>query len=122
MGDIMKALKPYLLTAYRAWAVDNNLMPYLEIFYDERIIGLPDNMIDEDNHIVLNVSHKAIRDFSIQDNYVKFRASFSNKEYLLNIHLGTILSIWVEDESPIEFEYEEPNSNNVINILDHRKK
>lgn len=90
------ALLPHLLNAYITWLDENNDVAYLIV--DITVDGLiaPIEYAHNDT-LVLNVSPRAVRYFSINDEAVEFEASFGGMVQNVLIPLSAVIAIYGRD-------------------------
>ncbi len=77
MSTKMTSTRPYLLRAFYEWIIDNHLTPYIVIDASVSDVMVPEQYIDKEGKITLNISPVATNAFHISNQTVEFRARFS---------------------------------------------
>lgn len=93
----MTSSRPYFLRAVYEWIVDNNCTPH--ILVDAHVAGtqVPQQHVNNDGQIILNISPSAIKDFFMDNTAVSFNARFSGVVNNLYIPCGAILGIYARE-------------------------
>ena len=94
---MMLSNKPYLLRAFYQWIVDSQCTPHLIVQADFPDVDVPEQYIDEEGKIILNVTPKAIQGLNITKESVVFSASFSGKTYQIFLPLPAIRAIYASE-------------------------
>ena len=106
----MTPSRPYLLRALYAWIVDNDMTPHLVVDANFEGVTVPEQYI-EDGQIILNVSPKAVRDFNVGNQEIKFCTKFTGVIY----NIMSVTAIYAEEnrkgmifvEEELDFEEDE---------------
>lgn len=107
----MSPKRPYLLRAFYQWIIDNHCTPYIVVDATQEGVSVPEQFIDSQGRIVLNVSPDATRDLEFDSTEVSFRTRFSGTEYSLVLPIATVLAIYAaENNHGIVFEEEDFSS------------
>ncbi len=93
----MTSSRPYFLRAIYEWILDNNCTPH--ILVDAHIEGtqVPQQHVNKDGQIILNISPSAIKDFFMDNSAVSFNARFSGVVNNLYVPCGAILGIYARE-------------------------
>jgi stringent starvation protein B len=93
----MTSSRPYLLRAIYEWLLDNNCTPH--ILVDAHVEGtqVPQQHVNKDGQIILNISPTAVNDFIMDLNAVAFSARFSGMVNNLYVPCGAILGIYARE-------------------------
>ena len=103
--------RPYLVRAIHEWLVDNNCTPHLVVFANSPGVTVPQQYIDKNGQIILNVSPSAVKDLFITNELVAFSARFNGVVNNINIPMGAVVGIYArENGQGMMFEYEAPES------------
>lgn len=94
--DVMTPSRPYLLRGLYDWIVDNNCTPYLLVDAEYPDLVIPLDYVN-DGKIVLNVLPSAVRDFSIDNNYISFSARFAGKAQEIFLPIGSVLAVYAKE-------------------------
>lgn len=90
----MTSNKPYLIRAFYDWIADNGQTPYILVsteFSDD--MSVPEQHI-KDKKIVLNLSDSAVRNLTLEDEYVSFDARFSGQPMQVYFPVGSVAAIY----------------------------
>lgn len=88
----MSSSRPYLLRAIHEWLSDNGLTPQLVVNADHAGVSVPREYV-KDGIIVLNVSHSAVRDLQLGNEYIMFSARFNGRLHEVTAPVGAILAL-----------------------------
>ncbi|HCS65534.1 MAG TPA: ClpXP protease specificity-enhancing factor [Cellvibrio sp.] len=93
----MTSSRPYFLRAIYEWILDNNCTPH--ILVDAHVQGtqVPQQHVNKDGQIILNISPSAIKDFFMDNTAVSFNARFSGVVNNLYVPCGAILGIYARE-------------------------
>ncbi len=105
----MTSSRPYFLRAVYEWILDNNCTPH--ILVDAHVTGtqVPQQHVNKDGQIILNISPSAIKDFFMDNTAVSFNARFSGVVNNLYIPCGAILGIYARENGQGMMFEPEPN-------------
>ena len=95
--DEMIPFCPYLIRAVYDWLVDNNNVIYIELDTNIPNVFVPEEYIEEDGSIVLDVSPNAIDKIKILNSHVEFSARFGNKLYEISFPIESLIAIFCPD-------------------------
>lgn len=93
----MRALKPYLFQAYYSWIVDNGWTPYVLIDTRMPAVDVPQEYIQKDGHIVLNLAPEAVENFKQDNGALQFSASFGNVPCHLYVPLRAVEAVYAQE-------------------------
>ncbi|MCP4473785.1 MAG: ClpXP protease specificity-enhancing factor [Gammaproteobacteria bacterium] len=104
----MSPKRPYLLRAFYQWIIDNDCTPYIVVDATQEGVTVPEQFIDNQGRIVLNISIDATRDLDLDSVEISFRTRFSGVEYQLLLPVPAVLAIYAaENNHGIIFEEED---------------
>jgi len=119
----MTSNRPYLLRAMYEWIVDNNYTPHLVVFASAEGVEVPQQHVNKDGQIILNISPTAVKDLFIANEAVSFNARFSGVVNNIFVPCGAVLGIYArENGQGMMFEFEsmpvppEPPASNLSSI------
>lgn len=75
----MTSSQPYLIRAIYEWIVDNNLTPYLMVDATKQGAIVPEDYLDDQGRIILNISPSATSELLMSNEEVTFNARFSGQ-------------------------------------------
>jgi stringent starvation protein B len=103
----MTSNRPYLLRALYEWILDNNFTPHLVVFAQGEGVSVPQQHVNKDGQIILNISPTAVKDLLIANEAVSFNARFSGMVNNIYVPCGAILGIYGrENGQGMMFEFE----------------
>lgn len=104
----MTSTRPYLIRAMHEWMLDNGLTPQIVVDARPDDVQVPRQYV-EDGRIVLNVSPGAVRDLSLGNERVEFRARFAGSPFHVSLATRQVLAIVArENGAGMTFPSEEP--------------
>lgn len=86
--------KPYLFNALYRWIIDSRCSPYIVVKATVDGVKVPQDYVDGNNEIVLDISPCAISDFCIGDRLIEFSADFHGISHPVSIPIRAILAIY----------------------------
>ena len=105
----MTSNRPYLLRAIYEWLVDNNCTPHLVVFANVEGVAVPQQHVNKDGQIILNIAPSAVKDLFIANEAVSFSARFSGIVNNIYVPCGAVLGIYGrENGQGMMFELETP--------------
>lgn len=93
----MTSNRPYLLRALYEWIGDNDTTAHLVI--DARVdhTHVPQQFVDEQGHITLNIAPSAVRNLEISDEWVLFDARFSGQPMAVTVPMEAVRAIYARE-------------------------
>ncbi|MFT7560140.1 MAG: stringent starvation protein B [Flavobacteriales bacterium] len=93
----MNSSKPYLLNALYQWIVDNNCTPHIVVKALAAGVSVPEQYIDKNGEIVLNISPSAVQTFNMDNTAVSFSARFGGVSQDIYVPTFAVLSIYAHE-------------------------
>jgi len=93
----MSSSRPYFLRAIYEWILDNNCTPHILVDAHAQGTQVPQQHVNKDGQIILNISPSAIKDFFMDNTAVSFNARFSGVVNNLYVPCGAILGIYARE-------------------------
>ncbi|MEY8766418.1 MULTISPECIES: transcriptional regulator MglB [Francisella] len=93
----MAMLRAYVAKATYNWLVDHGFTPYVLVDTEYEGVIVPNNYIDEDNKILLDLSPQAIQGLEIDDNHISFDATFDGEPISINIPIEAVLEVFSKE-------------------------
>lgn len=93
----MSSSRPYFLRAIYEWILDNNCTPHILVDAHMPGVQVPQQHINKEGQIILNISPSAVKDFFMDNTSVSFNARFSGIVNNLYIPCGAILGIYARE-------------------------
>lgn len=93
----MTSSRPYLVRALYEWIVDNEVTPHILVDAHYPETHVPQQHVNKDGHIILNISPSALRDFYMGPDSIAFNARFGGVPFDLFIPYGAVLGIYARE-------------------------
>lgn len=109
----MISSRPYLIRALYEWIVDNEWVPHLLVDAQKKDVQVPEQFINQDGRIVLNISPEATRGLLIGNDRIIFTTRFSGVSYQVCVPPSAVKAIYAKENGegmvfPDEEEWDEP--------------
>ncbi len=105
----MTSCKPYLIKAYYEWIVDNDFTPYLIVDAFSDGVSVPQQYVNKDGQIILNVSPNAVISLDMDTDAIVFNARFGGVPIDIHVPCFAVLRIYArENGKGMVFELESP--------------
>lgn len=105
----MTSSKPYLIRALYEWIVDNSLTPYLLVNAKADEVLVPQQYVNKEGQIVLNIAPRAIMGLDMEGDTVQFNARFGGIPTDIFVPCYAVLGIYArENGQGMMFEPESP--------------
>ena len=109
----MLSNKPYLVRAFYEWIVDSACTPFIMVNAVYPHCKVPQQHVDENGQITLNVSPDAVRDLKISNDFLEFRASFSGIVHFISAPIKAVLAVYAQENGQgMFFDFEEETEEN----------
>jgi len=92
----MTPSRPYLLRALHEWIIDNGATPQILVDGQHPELEIPDAARSGEK-IVLNISPSAVRDLSIDNEYLSFVARFSGVSHGVLVPIAAVQAIYARE-------------------------
>jgi stringent starvation protein B len=92
-------LRTYVIEAVYDWIVDHELTPYILVNTDYEDVAFPEQYVDDDGKVLLNISPEAIDAFQCHNNQILFNTAFDGKLTLVNIPVKSVLELYSKEDS-----------------------
>ena len=93
----MTPKEPYLIRAFHQWILDNDCTPYIVVDTYQDDVLVPQNYVQPDGQITLNISPAATGNLALGDNAIEFAARFGGKPHHLYIPCRAVLAIFAKE-------------------------
>lgn len=105
----MTSSRPYLVRALYDWIVDNQCTPYILVNSHHEGVLVPQNYVNPDGQIVLNISPSAVSLFDMNTENLAFSARFGGVPTDIFVPYSAIMGIYAkENQQGMVFEPELP--------------
>lgn len=110
-SETMTSSKPYLIRALYDWIVDNNLTPYLMVHASGEGVSVPQQYVNKEGQIVLNIAPRAVMDMLMGNEAIEFKARFGGVPTEIYVPCFSVLGIYArENGKGMMFDPETPPS------------
>ena len=92
----MTSNRPYLLRALYEWINDNGLTPYILVDATNPGVRVPPGAA-KDGKVVLNIASRAVTQFEISNDRVRFLARFGGVSQAVDVPMGGVLAIYAQE-------------------------
>ncbi len=93
----MTSSRPYFVRALYEWIVDNNCTPHILVDAHIEGVRVPQQHVNKEGQIILNIAPGAVSDFVMDNDYVAFSARFGGVANQLFIPCTAILGIYARE-------------------------
>lgn len=93
----MTPKEPYLIRAFHQWILDNDCTPYMVVDSRQPNVMVPQEFIQADGQITLNISPGATGSLSLGDEAIEFSGRFSGVPHRLYIPCAAVLAIFAKE-------------------------
>ena len=92
----MTSNRPYLLRALYEWISDNGLTPYILVDATNPGVRVPPGAA-KDGKVVLNIAARAVTQFEITNERIRFLARFGGVSQSVEIPMNAVLAIYAQE-------------------------
>lgn len=92
----MSSNRPYLVRALYEWISDNGLTPYLLVDATFEGVRVPPGAA-KDGKVILNIAARAVGQFEIANEFVRFSARFGGVSQSVHVPMGAVLAIYAQE-------------------------
>ena len=96
MSAEMTSNRPYLLRALYEWIADNNMTPHVLVEAGSEGVDVPDQAIQK-GKVILNIDQAAVRELSLGNEWLTFKARFSGSEHSVTVPIEAVLAIYSKE-------------------------
>ncbi|MGD8174603.1 ClpXP protease specificity-enhancing factor [Marinimicrobium sp. ARAG 43.8] len=93
----MTSSRPYMIRALYEWIVDNGCTPYILVDARGPGVEVPQQHVNKDGQIVLNINPTAVKDLFIGLDNIQFNARFGGIPTDLHIPCASVLGIYARE-------------------------
>lgn len=106
----MTSSRPYLIRALYQWIIDNECTPYILVNALDEDVSVPQDYVNPEGQVVLNISPGAVQQFSMDDDSLAFSARFGGVSTDIYTPYSAVLGIYAkENQQGMIFEPEPHN-------------
>lgn len=104
----MTSNRPYLLRAFYEWITANRCTPYLLVDTHMPGVLVPQQHINKDDQLVLNIAQSAVAGLDMGNYIIRFNARFGGIPTDIEVPVGAVVGIYArENGQGMVFEAEE---------------
>jgi len=110
----MTSSRPYLVRALYEWIIDNQCTPYILVNSLSPNVLVPQDFVNPDGQVVLNISPTAVVNFSLDTDSLSFGARFGGVPTELYVPYAAIMGIYAKENQQgmiFDIEPEQPDPN-----------
>lgn len=93
----MTSSKPYMIRALYEWIVDNNCTPHIVVDAHSDGVMVPQEYVNKNGEIVLNIAPGAVQDLNIESEAVVFSARFGGVSHDIYAPSSAVLGIYARE-------------------------
>lgn len=93
----MTSSRPYMIRALYDWIVDNNCTPYILVDAQANGVEVPQQHVNKDGQIVLNISPNAVMGLSLENQSISFNARFGGIPTDIYVPSRAVLGIYARE-------------------------
>lgn len=93
---VMSSNRPYLLRALYEWISDNGLTPYILVDATNTGVRVPPGAA-KDGKVVLNIAARAVTQFEISNERIRFLARFGGVSQSVDIPMPAVLAVYAQE-------------------------
>lgn len=93
----MTSSRPYMIRALYDWIVDNNCTPYILVDAMANGVEVPQQHVNKDGQIVLNISPTAVMALSLDNQGISFNARFGGIPTDIHVPARAVLGIYARE-------------------------
>ena len=103
----MTSSRPYLIKALYEWIVENDCTPHVLVNAMADNVSVPQDYVNPDGQVVLNISPSAVMEFSLDNVSLSFRARFGGVPTDIFVPCNAIMGIYAkENQQGMVFEHD----------------
>lgn len=107
----MTSSRPYLVRALYDWIVDNDLTPYLVVNARAEGVSVPQQYVNKDGQIILNIAPRAVSGMQLGNQAIEFSARFGGIPTNIYIPVYAVMGVYArENGQGMMFDPETPPS------------
>lgn len=95
----MSSSRPYMIRALYEWIVDNQCTPYILVSAYSDGVQVPQEHVNKDGQVVLNIAPSAVSDLSMDAAAVSFSARFGGVPTNIYVPCSGVLGIYARENS-----------------------
>ena len=93
----MTSSRSYLIKALYEWIVDNQCTPYVLVNAMADNVSVPQDYVNPDGQVVLNISPSAVMQFSLENSSLSFRARFGGVPTDIFVPCSAVMGIYAKE-------------------------
>lgn len=93
----MTSSRPYLIRALYEWIIANNCTPHILVNALAKDVSVPQDYVNSDGQVVLNVSPSAVVDYEMDNEKLCFRARFGGVSTDIYVPCHAVMGIYAKE-------------------------
>lgn len=93
----MTSSRPYFIRALYDWIVENSLTPYLVVHAASEGVSVPQEFVNKDGQILLNIAPRAVMEFSLANEGIMFKARFGGIPREIYVPSSAVLGVYARE-------------------------
>ncbi|ABD82416.1 ClpXP protease specificity-enhancing factor [Saccharophagus degradans] len=93
----MTSNRPYMIRALYEWILDNDFTPHLVVFAHAPNVEVPQEYVNKDGQIVLNIAPRAVEGLDLGNKAISFQARFGGVPTHLYVPCQAVLGIYARE-------------------------
>lgn len=107
----MTSSRPYFVRALYDWILENSLTPYLVVNGLMDDVQVPQEYVNKDGQILLNIAPRAVTEFALDNDGITFKARFGGVPREIFVPISAVLGVYArENGQGMMFDPEAPNT------------
>ncbi len=107
----MTSSRPYFIRALYDWIVENSLTPYLVVHATSEGVEVPQEFVNKDGQILLNIAPRVVMEFNLSNEGIMFKARFGGIPREIYVPSHAVLGVYArENGQGMMFDPETPPS------------
>ena len=103
----MSSRRPYMIRAIYEWIVDNDFTPHIFVDAQANGVYVPQQYVNKDGHIVLNVAPRSVINLEIGNKAISFNTRFGGVPTDIYVPCFAVMGIYArENGQGMMFEHE----------------
>lgn len=95
--SVMTSSRPYLVRALLDWILDNDMTPHILVNARVNKVQVPQQYVNEDGQVVLNISPSAIKNYRQDNESMSFTCRFQGVEQDVFVPTAAVLGIYARE-------------------------
>lgn len=94
---LMTPSRPYLIRALYEWILDNGCTPYMLVNALDEGVDVPQEHVQGDGRVTLNLSPAAVRNLMLGNDSVEFGGRFAGVSYHVFVPIDAVMGVYAKE-------------------------